>query len=296
MNGVVPTGNFLFRKNDGVTVDHVYYDERRRRCSTLRGGWQRFQEPNVRQHEGLLRSGDARLPAVGHSALFGGASISRTSTSISSPTSATTSPRNDHAQHLLVPADLSRGWWAAHSVRAGYDMRLYREFGSEPGPVRRVTTYAQQRARSPAQQDNSTALFGQDIASFLLGHADGRVDRAQRRPRLNSTMYHGMFVQDDWKLSNAADGQPRAALRVRRRRRPIPENRNVRGFDPPRRRSASPAPREGGLRAQPRSRELPVVCVPRQRGGLQFATDAQSRLLESPTRTTSSRAPASRIS
>ena len=53
VNGVAPVGNFLFRKNDAVTVDHVYTMTN----STLlnvRGGWSRFQEPNIRQHEGVF--------------------------------------------------------------------------------------------------------------------------------------------------------------------------------------------------------------------------------------------------
>src|SRR5204863_4179815 len=53
VNGIIPTGNFLYRTNDGVTYDHVYT-----MTSTslldVRGGWQRFKEPNVRQHEGLF--------------------------------------------------------------------------------------------------------------------------------------------------------------------------------------------------------------------------------------------------
>ena len=64
VNGIVPRGNFLFRKNDGVTVDHTYAQS----ASSLwdiRGGWQLFREPNVRQHEGALRSGLAGIPAVG---------------------------------------------------------------------------------------------------------------------------------------------------------------------------------------------------------------------------------------
>jgi hypothetical protein len=53
VEGVVPSGNFLYRINDGVTYDHVYTMSGRT-LFNVRAGWQRFQEPNVRQHEGVF--------------------------------------------------------------------------------------------------------------------------------------------------------------------------------------------------------------------------------------------------
>ena len=50
---VAPVGNFLFRKNDAVTVDHVY-TVTNSTLLNLRGGWSRFDEPNIRQHEGVF--------------------------------------------------------------------------------------------------------------------------------------------------------------------------------------------------------------------------------------------------
>src|SRR3954451_7709462 len=71
VNGIVPRGNFLFRKNDGVTVDHTYAQS----ASSLwdiRAGWQLFREPNVRQHEGVFDPATLGFsPSV--SSLFGGA-------------------------------------------------------------------------------------------------------------------------------------------------------------------------------------------------------------------------------
>src|SRR5207247_8130948 len=70
VNGIIPTGNFLYRKNDGVTYDHVYTMSSNSLLD-VRAGWQRFQEPNVRQHEGLFDPATLGFsPAV--SALFGG--------------------------------------------------------------------------------------------------------------------------------------------------------------------------------------------------------------------------------
>src|SRR5437764_1196888 len=53
VNGTVPTGNFLYRTNDGVTYDQVY-TATNNTLVDVRAGWQRFKEPNVRQHEGLF--------------------------------------------------------------------------------------------------------------------------------------------------------------------------------------------------------------------------------------------------
>jgi hypothetical protein len=74
VNGIVPTGNFLYRINDGVTADHVY-TMNSKSVLDVRAGWQRFQEPNVRQHEGLVDPASLR-----------------SSTSEAFPVSATTSP------------------------------------------------------------------------------------------------------------------------------------------------------------------------------------------------------------
>src|SRR5439155_14005512 len=47
VNGIIPTGNYLFRKNDGVTYDHTW-TQSNRAWWDIRAGWQRLQEPNVR--------------------------------------------------------------------------------------------------------------------------------------------------------------------------------------------------------------------------------------------------------
>src|SRR5262245_1196240 len=52
-NGVTPQGNFLYRKNDGVTVDDTY-TQNSTTLWDIRAGWQRFKEPNIRQHQGLF--------------------------------------------------------------------------------------------------------------------------------------------------------------------------------------------------------------------------------------------------
>ena len=80
VNGVAPVGNFLFRKNDAVTVDHVYTVTN----STLlnvRAGWSRFHEPNIRQHEGVFDPAIARVFADDGRATSAAPSTCRASTS-----------------------------------------------------------------------------------------------------------------------------------------------------------------------------------------------------------------------
>src|SRR5437867_2435034 len=52
VNGTIPTGNFLYRTNDGVTSDHVY-TMTSSSLLDVRAGWPRFTEPIVRQLVGL---------------------------------------------------------------------------------------------------------------------------------------------------------------------------------------------------------------------------------------------------
>ena len=69
VNGIRPIGNYLGRVNDGVTIDHVWSLDQSSLLN-LRGGWQRFREPNVRQHEGEFDAASLGFPAS-TVALFG---------------------------------------------------------------------------------------------------------------------------------------------------------------------------------------------------------------------------------
>jgi len=262
VNGIRPIGNFLFRINDGVTFDHVYTMSSSS-LFNVRGAWSRFQEPNVRQHQGLvdLSTLGFSQTTLGH---FRGASyLPRFDFDSLSDIGENLGATTIHSIYSLQPT-VTR-ILGRHSVRAGYDLRLYRENGSEPG---RAAGLYEFRSNFTRERDNSAGNFGQDVASFLLGlPTGGTIER--NAGRLNETWYHGMFAQDDWKVSDKLtinlgvrfeyEGATSDSL-----------NRNVRGFDPDASISIAAAAR-AAYAANPIPELAPSVFNPR--GGLQFTSE-----------------------
>jgi hypothetical protein len=226
VNGVIPTGNYLYRKNDGITIDHTW-TESPSSLWEFRGGWQMFREPNVRQHEGVFDPATfGWSPSV--VGLFGGAQYFPsfsfdTISSIGDNLAGNTT----HTIYSFQPTYTKIA--GNHSVRAGYDLRQYREFGANNN--RQAGEYLNRNnAAFTRPASNSATQLWQDVASFLTGlPTGGNIDLNATRE--NRQWYHAVFVQDDWKISNRLTlnlglryDYEGAATEL--------QNANVRGFDP----------------------------------------------------------------
>jgi carboxypeptidase family protein/TonB-dependent receptor-like protein len=265
VNGITPNGNFLFRTNDGVTYDHVY-TIRADALLDIRAGWQRFQEPNVRQHEGIFDPATLGFSSS-VAGLFGGAKyFPHFDFDQFSDVGENLAAVTNHSIYSVQPTftRITGG----HSLRIGYDWRMYREFGSNLGAQAGEYVF-RNNAAFTRQQDNSTGVFGQDLATFLLGYPTaGTIDI--NGLRLNVTPYHGVFVQDDWQATDRLTLNLGLRYEYEGATRDT-ENRNVRGFDPN-------ATVSIGAAAKAAYAENPIPQIAPSafnvRGGLQFASDA----------------------
>jgi hypothetical protein len=191
------TGNYLFRINNGGTFDHVWTINPTT-VLNWRAGFQRFNEPNVRQHQGLFNPASLGFSAQ-TAALFGDASyFPRFDIGGFSALGDTVGGATNHNIYSFQPT-LTKVV-GSHQLKAGYDGRAYRENSFGVGHAAGVYTFGNTYTRGPL--DNSPAApIGQEFAAFLLGQpTGGSIDR--NASRANQVLYHGTFFQDDWKVSD----------------------------------------------------------------------------------------------
>ncbi len=85
-----------------------------------------------------------------------------------------------------------------HTLNAGWDFRVYREnwqsWGNAEGNYAFNTTYTK-------ATDSASSYQGQGLAALMLGQpTGGQIDRDGTRA--NQGVFHGLYVQDDWKASS----------------------------------------------------------------------------------------------
>lgn len=195
VNGINPTGNFLFRINNSGTMDHIY-NLGATTVLNVRVGFTRFVEKDVRQHQGAFNPASLGFSSA-TAAFFGDASyLPRLDigglSSIGQDLGGTTAFNIYSFQPTLTKIA------GNHSLKMGYDFRSYRENGIPTAHAAGQYIFANNFTR---QLDNSANVAGgQQFASFLLGiPTGGQIDR--NTSRSNQSLYNAPFFHDDWKVS-----------------------------------------------------------------------------------------------
>ncbi len=266
----MPTGNFLFRKNDGVTVDHVYTHELRARCWTCAPAGSvsasrtsaSTKGCSIRRRSASRRRSSACSAARSYFPHFDFDTLSDIGDNLAGNTT--------HSIYSFQPTYTRM--MGKHSVRAGLRPaavpRVRRERGRAGG---RLPDSQQRRVHAAAGQLDQPELAGRRDASCSACRPAGR-SRSTATAAEQHVVSRRCSCRTTGRLSN------RLTLNLGLRYEyegatTDSENRNVRGFDPDgdaqhhERRPRPPTPPTRSRRSPPSAFSV--------RGGLQFASDDQ---------------------
>ena len=155
----------------------------------------------------------------------------------------------------------------SHNMRFGYEFRVYQE-NRQPQELRNGSYQFANNYTRVNDLNTSVATElnqGQSLAALLLGIPTGG-SFSQPADRANTSMFHGLFVQNDWKVTR------RLTLNLGVRyeyERPATEryDRNTRGFE-----TDASSPAEAAVRAAYERNPIPEIAPAnfRVRGGFLF--------------------------
>jgi hypothetical protein len=266
VGGIRPTGTFLFRNNNGATYDHIYTMSSNV-VFNFRAGFSNFDSPTVREHEGAIDPATLGFSPNTASAFTGFSYLPRFETGEFSPLGESLGSLYSHTVYSVQPSMTRVA--GNHTLRLGYDFRVYRENVSGPGHAAGRYDFRTDFTRGPFD-DSPAAPIGQDLAALLLGQPTGGL-LERNAARSNQTLYTALFFQDDWKATRKLtlnlglryDYETATTERF---------NRNVRGFD-----ETSASPIEAAVRAAYAAQPIPEIAPPdfRVRGGLLFASESE---------------------
>jgi hypothetical protein len=190
----IAEGNFLYRRNYGVTIDEIYTIT----PSTvldLRADYTRFNETNAGPADGFDPTKLGFLAYLNQQSEF----LTMPKISLSNYQSLGENGSNNTPYDTWqIFADVVK-IHGNHTTKIGTDLRLYRESQYSHGSSAGNFTFGTNWVR--ATDTASASPFGQDLASFLLGlPTSGSIDYNTQ----NSTRekYGAIFIQDDWRVAS----------------------------------------------------------------------------------------------